>query len=111
MKATDWDRISMKLSGIYAYRNKKNNKYYIGQAVCLRTQLRQHLSRSRNNYDHNIALHRAWRKWGLGNFELIILESFNSDLYKESLIKKLDELEVFYIEKYHSYGDIVRVEP
>lgn len=105
MKATDWDRISYKLSGIYAYRNKINNKYYIGQAVCLRIRLRQHLSRCRNNYDPNIALHRAWKKYGLGNFELIILESFDSDLEKELLIRKLDELERYYIEKYNSYGD------
>ena len=104
MKATDWDRISSKLAGIYAYRNKINGKYYIGQSVCIRNRLKQHLSRSRNNYDPNIALHRHWKKYGLVNFELIILESFIPDMPQEELIKRLDDLEKHYIERYNSYG-------
>lgn len=86
-------------SGIYCFQNKVNGKYYVGQAINLRTRLNQHLW----NYNHNkydAPIYRAFAKYGLQNFKYQILEEFE-DIDKA----KLDQLEREYITKLNSYGD------
>lgn len=89
--------------GIYYFRNKINNKYYIGQAVCIRKRFREHILKIKNGSAIN-PLYKAVLKYGIDNFEYAIIGIFKNPQPQELLKKKLDKLEKFYIEKYNSYG-------
>lgn len=89
-------------AGIYAFHNLVNGKYYIGQAIRLRKRLLHHLSNF-NNDRYDAPLYKAFRKYGLDNFEYLILEELEGDNYSE-LSSKMDKLEKEYIIKYNSYG-------
>ena len=91
-----------KWAGIYCIKNNINNKCYIGQAIMLRKRLLHHIS----NYKldrYNNPLYKAFKKYGLENFSLNIIKEFKG-LSKEELKRTLDEQEIYYIEKYNSYG-------
>lgn len=99
---TDELLLAPKKPGIYYFRNKLNNKYYIGQAEDLRRRLRKHVSNfNLNKYDNPI--YRAIRKYGWENFEWGLLEVYEEG-YSEKVDKKLDEAEERYIKQYNSYG-------
>lgn len=88
--------------GIYYFRNQANNKYYIGQAVNLRTRFKSHMRNYKNNrYDN--PLYRAFNKYGLDNFDYNLLEVIEEELDKKTLKDLLDKLEMEYINKYSSY--------
>ena len=90
------------IPGIYLIKNKVNGKCYIGQSIRLRKRLLHHL----NNYindRYDFPLYRAFDKYGTDNFEVFILNSFNSTNYTE-IKKELDILEIKYIKEYNSYG-------
>ena len=91
-----------KIKGIYLYKNKINNKIYIGQSTQLEERHKQHKRNSININDHeyNNAFHIAIRKYGFDNFDYQILEQ-NKDFTKE----ELNELEQYYIKKYDSYNN------
>lgn len=90
-------------AGIYAFHNLVNGKYYIGQAIRLRKRLLHHLSNFNNNR-YDAPLYRAFKKYGLDNFEYLILEELKGDNYSE-LSSKMNKLEKEYIIKYNSYCD------
>ena len=91
-----------KWAGIYCIKNNINNKCYIGQAIMLRKRLLHHISNYKSDrYDN--PLYRAFKKYGLENFSLDIIKEFKG-LSKEELKRTLDEQEIYYIEKYNSYG-------
>lgn len=89
--------------GIYYFRNKVNNKYYIGQAICIRKRFREHILKIKNGSTIN-PLYKAVLKYGIDNFEYAIIGVFRNPQSQESLKKKLDKLEKFYIKEYNSYG-------
>lgn len=98
--------IDPKIAGIYIFKNNINGKCYIGQGVSLRKRIKHHFSNI-NTKRYDLPLYRAIEKYGLHNFTIDILESFipDSELTNDELIKKLNELEIEYIEKYKSYTD------
>lgn len=88
-------------SGIYCIRNKINNKLYIGSAISnrLNTRFRNHCIHFTGNSNQN----KAINKYGLHNFEFLILEYHAGIILKENLKKahiKLQELETEYIKYY-----------
>ena len=83
--------------GIYAIRNKINNKIYIGQSNNIYNRWSQHKSQLNRNVHGNRHLQNAWNKYGEENFDFLILELCNSD--------RIDDLERFYIKKYNSIDD------
>lgn len=88
------DRKGLNYSGIYLIRNIKSNKCYIGQAKHIGKRIYEHI-RSTNNpdrSDYNYPLHRAIRKYGIDNFELVILEACDNTI--------LNEREQYWINKY-----------
>ena len=95
---TDMEALSTN-GGIYCFRNKVNGKYYVGQALNLRTRFQQHLWNLNHN-KYNTPLYKAFAKYGLNNFDYQILEEFE-DVSKE----QLDQLEREYISKLNSYGN------
>ena len=75
---------------IYMYINKLNGHKYIGQTKDFNKRHRQHINESYNRYP----IDRAFNKYGIENFEIIIL--------KENLSTQclLNFWECYYIEKY-----------
>lgn len=91
-----------KSPGIYLITNKVNGKHYVGQTINLRKRLLKHLSDSLNNTRvEHILLYKAFRKHGIENFEVTILEEIE---YCEKIKHLLDEQEIKYIQEYNSYG-------
>ena len=93
-----------KWAGIYYFRNDTNSKYYIGQAVMIRKRLLHHIS-NYNTGRYDTPLYRAFKKYGLENFSVGILEEYKSGYSREELKNILDSKEKFYIEKFNSYGN------
>ena len=87
--------------GIYLIKNLINNKCYVGQSIKLRKRLFVHNKNIRNNADYPI--YKAINKYGIDNFEYIVLEQIIDKLELQELKSKLDNLEKYYIEKYDSY--------
>lgn len=84
---------------IYGYRNKINNKWYIGQTTMkIEERHRLHLSGAfhKNASDYNCLFHQKIREYGVDNFELIILEEVEN---KEDL----DEKEQYWINEKQSF--------
>ena len=83
--------------GIYIYRNKINQKVYIGQSTNIERRIKEHNSRAFqvNSGDYNSNLSRAIRKYGLDNFEINTITSCSKE--------ELDNLEIYYINYYQSY--------
>ena len=73
------------LTGIYAFKHKVSGKMYIGSSVNLWSRFKEHLG----NKHSNIHLQRAFVKYGLDQFNFIVLEFCTTD--------KLIELEQKYL--------------
>ena len=84
----------MAISGIYKITNKINNKAYIGQSVNIFQRWKYH----RTHIDNEQALYKALKKYGVENFTFEILEETEADK------NILNEKEIYYIEKYKTYG-------
>lgn len=90
------------LPGIYYFRNKINNKYYIGQAISIRDRFKAHCYSIK--IKANYPIYNAINKYGENNFEYGIIGVFKSYPELTILKKKLDLLEIKYIEEYNSFG-------
>lgn len=87
---------------IYMWRNKANEKLYVGQAKDFRQRTKIHKRASFNEnqkYKYNVPLHSAIRKYGIDNFEICILEKNLND-YDE-----MNEKEIYYIEKFDTLAN------
>ena len=98
----------MKYKGyIYCIRNKINNKKYIGQTSRKRGykyRWYEHKEDLINNEHHSKNLQEDFNKYGMDNFEFIILDEFTfSD--KELLKKVLLDMERFYINLWDTKND------
>lgn len=88
------------IPGIYKITNNINGKCYIGQSLYLKKRIRRHLSYK--SHKDNLALYRAFNKYGIDNFSIEFLKIINTEKYKD-IKSELDKLEIFYIKKYNSY--------
>ena len=80
---------------IYAIKNKKNSKIYVGSAVNLKQRWICHKSDLNLSRHHSNHLQRAWDKYGEDSFEFSILEQVDQ---KENLIPR----EQYYIDLHRS---------
>ena len=81
---------------IYLYINKINGHKYVGQAKNFIKRYKEHINSSNNKkrkYDYDVPFHRAIRKYGIENFEIIILKE---DLSTQCL---MTFWECYYFEK------------
>lgn len=87
------------MTGIYAIRNKTNGKVYVGQSVNILQRWRSHRARSKqpNHIDKDLPVYRALTKYGIDNFEFIILEECDKE--------QLNEREIYWIKYYDSYNN------
>ncbi len=67
------------MSGIYKILNKSNNKCYIGSTINFNDRRNLHFSKLKRGKHHSIILQRAYDKYGIDNFEFIILEECEND--------------------------------
>jgi group I intron endonuclease len=74
MKLTEYK--SLNFTGIYLITNLISGHCYVGQAKNIASRIRQHLGStySVSKKDYNTPLHAAFRKYGLDNFELEVLQ-------------------------------------
>ena len=86
--------------GIYKITNNINGKCYIGQSIYLKKRIKRHLSYK--SHKDNLALYKAFDKYGVDKFTIEILETINTKKCN-NIKSELDKLEVFYIKKYNSY--------
>lgn len=91
-------------AGIYCFKNKINNKCYIGQAIKLRNRLKAHWRAIQSHSVENMIIYKAISKYGIDNFDLIILYEISNSLAWDTK-SKLDQLEKEYILKYDSYNN------
>ena len=87
---------------IYMWRNKVNQKLYVGQTKNFRKRTKEHKYKSFNEnekYNYNYPLHCAIRKYGIENFEICILEK-NLNNFDE-----MNEKEVYYIWKFDTLSN------
>lgn len=88
----------MKTGYIYIIRNTENDKVYIGQTTLTpQERFSQHMKDSTLKHKGNIEFYIAVKEIGKEKFYVEILED-------EVPVDKLDEREIFYIEKYNSCG-------
>lgn len=83
--------------GIYKITNKINNKCYIGQSIHIEERWtdEKYCAFEPTNPHYNSILSKAFRKYGIENFNFEILEKCPYEF--------LNEREKFYIQKYDSY--------
>lgn len=84
---------------IYKITNKINNKVYIGQTSRKNVNERylEHIRESRKDKNKNRPLYNAFRKYGIDNFKMEVLEEIDNEL--------LSEKEKYYINLYNSFED------
>ena len=83
--------------GIYKIENLVNKKVYIGQSKNIEKRWLNHKSDAFNSISHSYdyPLYKAIRKYGLENFDFVVLE--------ECLVEELNEKERQYIQQYDSF--------
>lgn len=81
-------------SGIYAIRNKHNDKRYIGSSLFLNKRLTQHKSDLMRGGHRNIRLQRAWNKYSVDSFVFEIIEYVEG---KDSLVTREQHWIDFYM--------------
>lgn len=79
--------------GIYAIKNKINNKIYIGRSTDIQRKWTTHLRDARKG--SLCKIHIAMRKLGIENFYLEVIE--------ECSVNNLNDKEQFYIDKFDSW--------
>lgn len=80
---------------IYLIKNKLNNKLYVGQSIKgYLNRWRIHCFNARHPNKYTQYIDRALHKYGIDNFELILLDTVD--------INEKDFMEQYYIKKYNS---------
>jgi group I intron endonuclease len=82
------------ITGIYAIRNKVNNKLYIGQSSSITERWKTHKYMLKNDKHHNIRMQQDFNDNGIENFEFFTVELCSKE--------KFDERESYWIGHYKS---------
>lgn len=75
-------------AGVYLFKNKLNNKLYVGSSIVLSKRMASHFYHANSNKETNILLYRSMRKYKLENFSLTILEFCKADIISCSELEK-----------------------
>lgn len=83
-------------TGIYAIKNKINEKILIGSSINTKNRLNYHFRELRLNRHYNKLLQEDYNTFGGNNFEKLIIETCDKE--------KLEKMELYYINKFNSYN-------
>ena len=83
--------------GIYLIKNKINNHSYVGMSKDIKNRWKHHCHESNNpnSKEYQKTLYRAFRKYGINNFEFIVLEYCDE--------KQLREKEIYFANRKSSF--------
>lgn len=87
-------------AGIYQILNLKNNRCYIGQSKNIYNRFNKHHIydyKNEKSLNYNDKIYQAFRKYGLDNFKVNILEKCS--------IEDLDKREIYWINYFNSFHD------
>lgn len=87
----------MKDGYIYMFRNKLNNKCYVGKTIDVKRRYQEHINRPTDSRIHN-----AITKYGIDNFDFVVLEHIQRESI-DDLNNEMNRLEMYYIQEYDSY--------
>lgn len=95
MKLTEIN--NLKVTGIYLITNTISGYCYVGQAKNIATRIKQHLRAAfcSTEKDYDTPLHKAFRKYGLDNFDLKVLQICDYN--------QLNNLEQYWVSKYNCF--------
>lgn len=81
---------------IYRILNKINGKSYIGSTISLEKRFQQHINSSKweSCVSYNYPLQRAFRKYGIDNFDFLLIEEISQE--------KVAEREKYWIKYYNT---------
>lgn len=88
------------IRGIYIILNTKNNKFYLGSSICIKSRLKSHIKEINGNRHHSKHLYNSVIKYGWNNFKFYIIEEIDKD-------KNLFDTEQIYLDKYKPYNNNV----
>lgn len=83
-------------SGIYNIINKINGNVYIGSSKNCEKRFKTHKLQLKNNTHHCVALQRAIDKYGLDNFDFVIIKQVNE---KDLLLEEQKEIDTYILGK------------
>lgn len=85
------------MCGVYMFENKINHHKYIGASKHIEKRYKEHLRDMENNTQKQKTLYKAFKKYGLDNFEFSIIEEcLPGDRFKR---------EKYWIDYYNTYED------
>lgn len=100
--------------GVYAIRNTKNNKMYIGESLNILLRWKFHKEALNNGTHHSYKLQADWDKYGAESFKFQIVEKFTFP-YDITLDRRRLEIcllcrEYYHIKKNHSVSQGYNIE-
>ena len=102
----------MQIGYIYIIQNMINGKYYLGSTKNVQVRKTKHFRELRNNSHHSILLQRAVNKYGIENFEFIIIEtSFDYFKREQELLDNLDFKDSYNVSSSATGGDFITNHP
>lgn len=97
---------------IYIILNKVNNKFYLGSTNNPHKRKLRHFRELSNNKHHSILLQRAINKYGIDNFEFILIETNVNYVKREQyLLDTIDLKESYNVSITASGGDFISNHP
>lgn len=101
MKIIHYDVTDVTYGCIYVYRNKINNKCYVGQTVLPERRYKEHINAAKSGSTTHF--HRALHKYGIENFDyFIIWDQYMPVQYAK---ENLNYWEEYYIKFFDSYNN------
>ena len=90
----------VKKVGVYAIRNKRTNKYYIGSSTNIEARMKSHRSNLERKRGLNKKMLSDLESGNILDFEFVVLETFEDFEITDIELRKCEE---YYIEKYNAY--------
>lgn len=87
--------------GVYAIHNRKNDKYYVGSSVNIKTRLKTHQRNMEKLQGSNLKIDEDLKTFeDLENFEFIVLKTFPDFTITDYDLREAEEE---FIKKYNAY--------
>lgn len=102
----------MEIGYIYLIKNKINGKFYLGSTKNLHKRKLKHFRDLKNQKHHSIYLQRSYNKYGIDNFDFIIIEtSFNYLQREQELLNQIDFSDSYNISICATGGNFIHNHP